>query len=490
MVLLKNEDNFLPKKKGNFFVCGPDADKIVTGGGSGFVTPLISSSVAKAMTSMGGKVKANVLSDKVYDRLPGMYADKEMTVPGVSVEIFSNTNLEGAPSNRYVAERVYLSGAPAEAHEDVIPEKLSSRHTFYYQPVADEDYIVKLSGNDGCRIFINGELVASEWDNDSWQSIIEEYAFKGGVQHEVVVEHYNRGGTNGLDLMFEVTAFATAQEEKQIKAADCVIVCLGHDNMTEKENKDRTFELPVGQVEYLREVLKMNKNVVVVLNAGGAVEMASWLPEVKAVLMAWYPGQQGGTAVSEIITGKISPSGKLPASFEEKLEDNPCHASYYENVPRMRVPSINPYSRNEYREGIFVGYRGYEKNGMKPLFPFGYGLSYTTFEYSDLNIVKDGDEFVASFNVKNTGKVAGAEVAQVYVTDNECSVVRPAKELKGFEKVYLKPGETKKVEVRLGTEAFRFYSLSAHDFVVEPGSFTVSVGASSADIRLKSTLTL
>ena len=490
IVMLKNEDNFLPKKKGYFYVCGPNADKIVTGGGSGFVTPLVSSSVAKAMTTMGGKVKADVLSDKVYDRLPAMYADKGMTVPGVSVEIYSNVNLEGEASGKYVAERVYLSGAPAEAHEDVIPEKLSSRHTFYYKPAADETYVIKLSGNDGCRIFINGTLVGSEWGNDSWQSVIEEYTFKGGVQHEVVVEHYNRGGTNGLDLMFESPVFATPQEEKQIKAADCVIVCLGHDNMTEKENKDRTFELPDGQIEYLREVLKLNKNVVVVLNAGGAVEMASWLPEVKAVLMAWYPGQQGGTAISEIITGKVSPSGKLPVSFEEKLEDNPCYVNYYENVPRMRAATINPYSRNEYREGIFVGYRGYEKNGVKPMFPFGFGLSYTAFEYSDLNIVKDGAEFVASFNVKNTGKVAGAEVAQVYVTDNECSVVRPEKELKGFEKVFLNPGETKTLSVRLGEEAFRFYSLGKHDFIVEPGVFTVSVGSSSADIRLTSTINL
>ena len=218
--------------------------------------------------------------------------------------------------------------------------------------------------------------------------------------------------------------------------------------------------------------------------------MASWLPEVKAVLMAWYPGQQGGTAISEIITGKVSPSGKLPVSFEEKLEDNPCYVNYYENVPRMRAATINPYSRNEYREGIFVGYRGYEKNGVKPMFPFGFGLSYTTFEYSDLNIVKDGAEFVASFNVKNTGKVAGAEVAQVYVTDNECSVARPEKELKGFEKVFLKPGESKVVSVRFGDEAFRFYSLGKHDFVVEPGVFTVSVGSSSADIRLTGTLSL
>ena len=488
VVLLKNEDNFLPVRKGRFFVCGPNANKIVTGGGSGFVTPLISSSVAKAMTSMGGKVKADVLSDKVYDRLPAMYADKGMTIPGVSVEIFSNVNLEGTPSGKYVAERVYLSGAPAESHEDVIPERLSSRHTFYYQPAADEAYLIKLSGNDGCRLFINGELVASEWGNDSWQSIIEEYTFKAGLQYEVVVEHYNRGGTNGLDLMFESPVFATVEEEKQIKAADCVIVCLGHDNMTEKENKDRTFGLPEGQVEYLREVLKLNENVVVVLNGGGGIEMASWLPEVKAVLMAWYPGQQGGTAVSEIMTGKVNPSGKLPISIETRLEDNPCYVNYYENVPRMRVPEINPYSRVEYREGIFIGYRGYEHNGVKPLFPFGFGLSYTSFEYSGMQIVEDGGEFVVSFNVKNIGKIAGAEVAQIYVTDNECSVVRPQKELKGFDKVYLKPGESRRVSVRLGEEAFRYYDLTRHDFIVEPGVFTVSVASSSADIRLTGTL--
>jgi beta-glucosidase len=224
--------------------------------------------------------------------------------------------------------------------------------------------------------------------------------------------------------------------------------------------------------------------VVVVLNGGGGIEMASWLDDVKAVLMAWYPGQQGGTAISEIITGKVSPSGKLPISIETRLEDNPSYAHYYENVPRMRVPSINPYSRVEYREGIFMGYRGYEKNDVTPLFPFGFGLSYTSFEYSDLQITQDGREYVVSFNVKNAGKMAGAEVAQVYVTDDECSVARPEKELKGFDKIFLKPGETRRVSVILDDEAFRFYDLESHAFTVEPGTFTISVASSSADIRL------
>jgi beta-glucosidase len=275
-----------------------------------------------------------------------------------------------------------------------------------------------------------------------------------------------------------------------IKSADCVVVCLGHSNRTEKENYDRTFELPNGQLEYLDMILKYNKNVVVVLNAGGAVEMASWMHKVKAVLMAWYPGQQGGLAISEIITGKISPSGKLPISIETKLEDNPSAANYHENVDRIRSKDINPHSRVEYREGIFMGYRGYEKNGVKPLFPFGFGLSYTSFDYSNLDIKTEGKEFIVSFDIKNIGKVAGAEVAQVYVGDDKCSLVRPAKELKGFDKVYLKAGESKRVSVRLDDEAFRFFDPIQRKFVVEPGDFTVKVGASSADIRLTGKLTV
>jgi beta-glucosidase len=240
----------------------------------------------------------------------------------------------------------------------------------------------------------------------------------------------------------------------------------------------------------LHSVLKHNKNVVVVLNGGGAIEMASWMNDVKAVLMAWYPGQQGGLAISEIITGKISPSGKLPISIEAKLEDNPCAANYHENVDRVRSHSVNPHARVEYREGIFMGYRGYEKTGVKPLFPFGFGLSYSTFEYSNLDIKALGKEFVVSFDVKNTGKVAAAEVAQLYVGDDECSLVRPAKELKGFDKVYLKAGESKNISIVLDDEAFRFFDPIERKFKVEPGVFTVYVGASSADIRLRGKLTV
>ena len=313
---------------------------------------------------------------------------------------------------------------------------------------------------------------------------------KAGQIYKFELQHQNLGGSIYADMSFESTVVTDIPNAEALKAADCVVVCLGHSNRTEKENYDRTFDLPRGQVEYLRKVLSHNKNVVVVLNGGGAIEMASWMNDVKAVLMAWYPGQQGGLAISEIITGKISPSGKLPISIEAKIEDNPCSASYHENVDRIRSKDINPHSRVEYREGIFMGYRGYEKSGVKPLFPFGFGLSYTTFAYSNLDIKAEGEDFVVSFDIKNTGKVAAAEVAQVYVGDDKCSLVRPAKELKGFDKVYLKAGETKRVSVRLDDEAFRFFDPIDRKFKVEAGDFTIKVGSSSADIHLTGKLTV
>ena len=490
IVMLKNEDNFLPVKKGKVVVCGPNSDKIVTGGGSGFVTPLMACSVAEGMKSIDKKIKTTIVRPQVKPHLYGSFADKEMTKVGIKAEFFDNCELEGKPVSVKIVDVAHIAHGKLEAHEDLSQENFSSRHTFYYKPAKDELYRVMASGNDGIRLIINGEKLFEYWNSSSWQHGYVNYTFKAGQVYEVVAEQFNASGNPGLDLAFETPISEIPETLKAFADAECVVMCLGHNNVTERENSDRTFDLPEGQVEYLEAITAINKNVVVVLNGGGAIELAPWLSKVKAVLMAWYPGQQGGLAISEIITGKISPSGKLPISFEAKIEDNPSSANYYENVDRVRKPSINPHSRVEYREGIFMGYRGYEKTGVKPLFPFGFGLSYTTFDYSNLDIKAEGEEYVVSFDLKNTGKVDAAEVAQVYVGDDVCSLVRPAKELKGFDKVYLKAGETKRVSVRLDDEAFRFFDPIERKFKVEPGTFTVYVGASSADIRLNGKLTL
>lgn len=213
--------------------------------------------------------------------------------------------------------------------------------------------------------------------------------------------------------------------------------------------------------------------------------MTPWVDRVDGLVHAWYPGQEGGTALAQILFGEFSPSGKLPATFERRLEDNPTFRNYYPKQGEKRV---------EYKEGIFVGYREFDRSAAKPLFPFGFGLSYTSFQYSDLTITPSSaatDASVSvSFQIKNTGTREGAEVAQVYVGDAHASVPRPVKELKGFSKVNLKPGESKRLTVKLDRRSFSFYDVAGKTWKAESGDFAILVGSSSAKIELQGKFTL
>ena len=240
-----------------------------------------------------------------------------------------------------------------------------------------------------------------------------------------------------------------------------------------------------------REMAAANKNTIVLVTSGGGVDMNAWIRRVPALLEVWYPGQEGGKAVAEILFGDVNPSGRLPASLERHWEDNPAHESYYPAAGTTRV---------SYKEGVFVGYRGYEHTGTKPLFPFGYGLSYTSFQYAnvaiqpaDANAKSDGISaplFQISFDVTNTGSRAGADVAQIYVAEPHAKVPRPAKELKGFARIELKPGETKTSTVTLSGRSFSYYDAEAKQWRADPGEFQILVGRSSQDIVLRGSLTL
>jgi beta-glucosidase len=269
-----------------------------------------------------------------------------------------------------------------------------------------------------------------------------------------------------------------------LSTVDAVILCVGFNPDTEGEGADRTFALPPGQDDLIRQVAGLNKNVVVVITAGGGVDMTGWIDRVPAILQAWYPGQEGGNALADILFGDFSPSGKLPASFERQWEDNPTFHSYYEQTGK----------RVAYTEGIFLGYRYYDRSTTKPLFPFGFGLSYTRFEYSHLNISpRDGnspDSVTVSFDVKNIGHRAGAEVAELYIGDLHSSVPRPINELKGFARVFLEPGEQKKVTLTLNRRSFSYYDVKNKQWTAEPGDFSILVGSSSAQIELTGTFTL
>ena len=272
----------------------------------------------------------------------------------------------------------------------------------------------------------------------------------------------------------------TVETAKKAKAA---VVFAGLPDAFESEGFDRQhMRMPDCQNELIEKVAAVQPNTIVVLHNGSPVEMP-WIDKVKGIVEAYLGGQAVGGAVCDILFGRVNPSAKLPETFPLKLEDNPSYLSY-----------IGEGDMVEYREGIFVGYRYYDKKKMDVLFPFGYGLSYTTFAYSNLRVdkesMKDTDTMTVSVDVTNTGKMVGKEVVQLYVADKESTVIRPVKELRDFAKVELAPGETKTVSFTLGKRAFAYYSVKLHDWHVETGEFDIMIGQSSRDIVLTKTVTV
>lgn len=263
------------------------------------------------------------------------------------------------------------------------------------------------------------------------------------------------------------------------ESSDIVIFVGGLNHDYDVEGRDRDdMKLPYAQDELIEELLKIKPDTIVIMVAGSPVEMP-WLSGVKTLVWCYYSGMETGTALADIILGKVNPSGKIAETFPV----------LYSDTATCKNGEFGKENLVEYKEGIFVGYRYYEKENIKPAFPFGYGLSYTDFEISDMRIYPitksmQNRDFVVSVKVSNTGEVYGAEVVQCYVSDCECSVERPLKELKAYKKVFLKPGETKEIELRLSEESFAFYDVNSHDFVVEPGKFNIYVGNASDNCKL------
>ena len=280
-------------------------------------------------------------------------------------------------------------------------------------------------------------------------------------------------------------SYNTPENLKIIESASSIVISAGFTKESEGEGRDRTYALPNGQDEMIEFAAAHNKNVVVLVFSGGEVDMSKWLDKVASVMMVWYPGQAGGNAIAELLTGKVAPSGKLPITIWGSLENNPTYNNYQPSFPAGNSNKYKKYPFAEYKEGIFIGYRGVEHFGLKPLYPFGYGLSYTSFEYSGLSVVPSGDGYDVTFTVKNTGKMDGKEIAEVYVAPVNPKVLRPAKELKGYDKVVLAKGKSSTVTVHLPYSAFAYYSTPIHDWKVDNGDYQILVGASSGDIRLQ-----
>jgi len=303
--------------------------------------------------------------------------------------------------------------------------------------------------------------------------------------HKVVLEQLSQqlGTVSGMRV--GIAPLSTIVEQDALamaKQADVVVLAVGFNNTSESEGGDRSFELPVGQDELIDRIAAVGKKTIVMLTSGGAVDVSPWKDKVQGIFETWYAGEEGGTAAARLLFGDANPAGHLPISWEKKITDNPSFKSYYPDAGTNKIV---------YREGIFMGYRGYEHAHIEPQFPFGYGLSYTKFSFSDLKCVPNGDRgFSVTFSVTNTGDRAGATVAQVYVGEASPTVPRPVKELKGFERVMLQPGETKQVTLSLDPRSFAFFDTQSSEWHANAGRYKVLLGESSEAIRQETTIEL
>lgn len=489
MVLLKNENRILPldkKKLKSIAVLGPSAYPAVPGGGGSSQTqPFNSVSYLEGISNYVGK-DVRVLYRSEAETIDSITNHAQFVTapggaPGLKGEYFNNENLDGEPALVRTDARVNFRWGDGSYADGQPVDHFSARWTGYFIPAAEDDFVFFTSTDDGVRLYLDDELVINDWQRHGEKMNSALRHLEGGKPVKIRLEYFeNIGGATARFDAALATQHIGEETKNVVSNADAVVLCVGFDPNTESEGGDRTFRMPSGQDTYIQQIAALNKNTIVVVTSGGAVDMTRWLDQVPGLVQAWYSGQEGGTALAQILFGEYNPSGKLPATFERNREDNPAMHSYY---PQKKDKHV------EYTEGVFVGYRGYERAGVKPLFPFGYGLSYTTFAYSDLKITpaaKDSGGVVeVSFKVANIGSREGAEIAQVYVGDSHASVPRPEKELKGFAKVNLRPGEARVVNVRLDPRAFSFYDVRKHSWSAEPGVFSILVGSSSADIKLQ-----
>jgi beta-glucosidase len=496
ITLLKNEGGILPLDKSikSIAVIGPNAaEAVIEGGGSSKVPPLYRVSPLEALKKrLDGKVRIEYSAGSEN-------ADEPFTIP--------TTWLKGGLLGAFF-EAADFSGEPIETRDGFGSDfwwhiawtplqikPMALRWTGSLTVPEDGSYKIALNHVGKVKLFLDGKSILESiapkpGTGDMFTRAVTVQKLQTGKSYEFRMDYVRYAEQEivnyglGIGLTFE-----PGKDERLAKAvdlakrSDVALVFAGHPDAFEREGTDRpSIDLMGKQNELIAAVAVANPRTVVVLNAGAPVSMP-WRDQVAAVVEAYYPGMENGNAVISVLLGKVNPSGKLPVTFPVRLEDSPAfiNASY----PGCR--EVN------YGEGIFVGYRYYDKKDVTPLFPFGHGLSYTTFAYSNLKVPKKvdaGQQVKVSLKIENTGKVAGKEVVQLYVSDLKSSLSRPPKELKGFTKVALKPGESETVTFSLDERALAFYDPHRKAWVAEPGEFEVLVGSSSRDIRVRAKFTL
>lgn len=476
LVLLKNEKNFLPlnpKKVKSIAVVGINAGNCEFGDYSG--TPV------NAPVSVLEGIKNRVGDDVkiVYAPWSSSISGYEMITKanfpkGLKAEYYDNKNLEGTPKVR-TDENINFEPAN-QAPDPFLPKSpLSIRWSGDLVPNVSGKYTLAFATDDGCRLYLNGEKLIDSWHNRGVQTDSVVVELKKGEKYNLVAEYFDDGGEATAKLYWRVPNVGKkalldlyGEAGQAIRECDVTVAVLGINKSIEREGQDRyTIELPVDQQLFIKEAYKANPNTVVVLVAGSSLAI-NWIDEnIPAILNAWYPGEQGGTAVAEALFGDYNPGGRLPLTYYRSLDELPAFDDY--DIQKGRT------------------YMYFEN---KPLYPFGYGLSYTHFDYKNLKSEVSEDAVNLTFTVKNAGKYSGDEVAQVYVSFPESGVKAPIKQLKGFDRVHIEKGKSAQVSITVPKKELRLWNEREGKFYTPSGDYIFMVGSSSDDIRLQQVVKL
>ena len=386
---------------------------------------------------------------------------------GVKAEYFSGIGFEGTPNTR-MEKWINFDPANVPPDPDVPQSPMSARWSGTIRPPLTGEYAFTLFADDACRLEIDGKEIFG-FDRASLSKEETLIHLEGGKEYKIVAEYYNDRDNAIAQLRWRLPKIGDKERielygkaGQLAKECDAVIAVMGINNSIEREGKDRTeLTLPADQQEFIRELFRINPNTILVLVAGSPLSIIWEDINLPAIVNAWYPGEKGGTAVAEVLFGKYNPAGRVPLTWHYSIDD---------------LPEFDDYDITKRTYKYFTG---------DVLYPFGYGLSYTSFKYSDLKVEDNGETVDVSFVIKNTGKYDGDEVAQVYVKLPEYEGKAPIKELKGFKRVHLKKGESKRVTVPVRREDLRYWSEEKSDFVIPEGLPKVFVGSSSEDIRIE-----
>ncbi len=496
IVLLKNKKGLLPLNVNNIrsiALIGPNIFEARAGGGGGSkVTFLCSVSTLEGIQHLAGdKVKIYtacgvVAMNDIIPLSPEFMKPNDPSLGdfGLWGEYFNNTELEGEPVYTSLDRQINFKWGYDVPHPELY--RVNDRNLFSVRwtgkliPPETGNYKLNIINNDKCRLFIDDQLIIDNRTQNQLKLNSANYYFKREKEYDIRLECFFDEGISEVKFGWEregedLISIATYRA----KHADVAIVFVGLSNRFESESfTGKGMDLP-NQAKLIKEVVKANPNTIIVIETDSPVLIESWIKDVPAVIQAWYPGQESGNAVAEVLFGKYNPSGKLPFSLIRNNNDLPAFDGY-----------MNEGLVGDYHEEIYVGYRYLDRFKIKPLFPFGHGLSYTTIGIGKLLIRKgkNKNEFIATIEVRNFGDMAGTEVIQLYVHDPEGKVKRPEKELKGFARVTLEPGEKKVVRIPFNRDVFAYFNEETNQWTVEPGLYDILIGTSAGNIKLKKTI--